>query len=103
MNTRVTPPGSAPGVITTRWQELLNDTADLLALVIAVSPVGVDIHFLNRPGVMGVTNVSQVAPLFAPGPGGGTPMIGALQRLFRTYSNVPSRVLLLFITAKTCC
>ena len=98
MGTRVNPPGSPPGVITTRWMELLNDTADLLALVNAVSPTGVDIHFLNRPGVMDVTSPAQIAPFFASGPSGGTPMIGALRRLFSQYARMPSRVLLLFIT-----
>jgi hypothetical protein len=46
MATRVAPPpgsGAAPGVITTRWAELMNDTADLLQLVMAVCPRGVDI------------------------------------------------------------
>lgn len=133
MGTRVNPPGSPPGGITTRWQELMNDTAgecdcvalcsqgwlkgkvrpghclctnyphatsseDLLNLVNAVSPVGVDIHFLNRPGMPGVTSIAQIAPLFAQCPSGGTPMIGALQRIFLTYAAVPSRVLLLFVT-----
>lgn len=98
MATRVMPPGSPPGVTTTRWQELLNDTADLLTLVNAVSPTGVDIHFLNRPGLGNVTSQQQIAPLFASGPNGRTPMIGALQRLFAQYAGFPGRVLLLFVT-----
>lgn len=72
--------------------------ADLLTLVNAVSPTGVDIHFLNRPGLVNVTNQQQIVPLFASGPSGRTPMIGALQRLFMQYASSPSRVLLLFIT-----
>ena len=47
---------------------------------------------------MNVTDQAQIAPLFAQGPSGGTPMIGALRRLFSQYSVYPMRVLLIFVT-----
>jgi hypothetical protein len=55
-------------------------------------------HFLNRPGLLNVTDQAQIIPLFAHGPAGGTPMISALRRLFAQYAASPSRVLLIFVT-----
>ncbi len=92
------PPGSMSNTSTTRWAELMGDVASIVQLVTAVNQQGVDIHFMNRAGLMGVRNVAQLSPMFAAPPSGGTPMIGSLNRIFNTYSNVPTRVLVILIT-----
>ena len=60
--------------------------------------VGIDVHFMNRAGASGVSDVSQVGPLFAAPPSGGTPVVGCLQRLFAQYATFPGRVLFMLVT-----
>lgn len=67
---------------------ILSICQGILALVNAASPLGVDIHFMNRQGLMNVTDISQVQPLFSRPPGGGTPMIGSISRMYRQYADV---------------
>eukprot|EP00696_Hemimastix_kukwesjijk_P009058 gnl/Hemi2/21476_TR7142_c0_g23_i1.p1 gnl/Hemi2/21476_TR7142_c0_g23~~gnl/Hemi2/21476_TR7142_c0_g23_i1.p1 ORF type:complete len:287 (-),score=108.96 gnl/Hemi2/21476_TR7142_c0_g23_i1:71-859(-) len=98
MNTPVMRPGGVTSA-TTRWAELQGDVGALLQLVTAVSPQPrVDIHFMNRPGLSGVTDPNQVMPLFARGPGGSTPMISLLQGVQRQYASHQGRVLVILIT-----
>ena len=101
MQNAVRPPGSNPmaPTTTTRWSELAGDTQNIIELVTAAAPQqGVDIHFMNRPGLPGVRDPSQLQPLFNAPPSGGTPMIGLLQRVYSQYSRVQGRVLLILIT-----
>jgi hypothetical protein len=102
MSTRVRPPPGSPSSgnpNTTRWSELIGDVAQLLELVTALKPnEGVDVHFMNRPGVTGVTNAQQLNTCFSRGPGGGTPMIGSLRKMFQMYGNPGRRVLLILVT-----
>ena len=63
----------------TRWSELQNTVALLVQMVTALDASGaVDIFFLNRPPLLGVTDAAQVAVAFAQPPQGFTP----LTRLF---------------------
>jgi hypothetical protein len=100
MSTPVRQPGASPfaPVTATRWSELQNDVAAIVQLVTAVNPRGCDCYFMNRAGATGVTDVTQVAPLFACPPEGGTPIVGSLQRLFSQYAGVPGRVLFVVVT-----
>ena len=84
MRTRVVAPGAsafAAGPVVTRWSELERLAAIIVTMVTATTPAGVDVHFLNRPGALGVTSTAQLAPVFANGPAGGTPLITALGSL----------------------
>ena len=100
MSTRITPQASSSpvGAITTRWTELMGDTANIVQLVTSVNPRGVDVHFMNRQGKLGVTDASQLAPLFLNGPSGGTPMIGLFRRMYDMYRGESGRVLLILVT-----
>ena len=103
MATRVADPLSAPfarGGPATRWSELEMFTVTAVDIITATSPGGVDVYFLDRPGMSGVTSAQQLAPAFATGPRGGTPIIGALSRIFRQYAALAAtrRVLVVVIT-----
>jgi hypothetical protein len=88
MRTKVLPPGVnqwSPqyAACLTRWQELQNDVATMLGAVLAVKPAGgVDVYFLNRPGLYDVTSMAQLAPAFVAPPQGHTPINSVLAQIF---------------------
>ena len=73
----------------------------MIEIVTAVNPAGLDIHFLNRPTLMGVTAVTGLQSTFVTLPDGDTPLVGKISSIFREYQNkVPrtSQLLLIVIT-----
>jgi hypothetical protein len=58
----------------TRWSELQNTVSLLVQVASALSNEGVDIYFLNRPPLLGVTDAAQVGVAFANPPQGFTPL-----------------------------
>ena len=74
------PPQTAP---VTRWDQLKRFAATLIDFVTSINPEGLDITFLNRPGLSRVTALAGLQPLFAELPSNGTPLGGALQRIFQ--------------------
>ena len=58
----------------TRWSELQNTVSLLVQVASALSSEGVDIYFLNRPPLLGVTDAAQVGVAFASPPQGFTPL-----------------------------
>ena len=71
----------APPVPVSRWDELKRLAATLIDFVISINPHGLDVAFLNRPGLATVTEKAGLQPLFANPPSGGTPLCGAIQRI----------------------
>jgi len=105
MNTQIVNPATASsgmrnvtGIQTTRWSELMNDVTQVVQLVTAVNPNGIDIAFLNREGRDGVRDPSQISDMFIRPPSGGTPLIGAIRSMYYKYGNVNGDVLLIVIT-----
>ena len=74
------PPQSTP---VTRWDQLKRFAATLIDFVTSINPEGLSITFLNRQGLSRVTALAGLQPLFADQPNNGTPLGGALQRLFQ--------------------
>ena len=75
---------------TTRWDELKNTVSILVQLITALDASGCcDIYFLNRPPMLGVSDVAQVQVAFANPPQGFTP----LTRLFLQIVHDKARVL----------
>jgi hypothetical protein len=66
----------------TRWLELKKLAAGIITYVTAIDANGIDIHFLNRPSLYNVTDVSKLGPVFADPPNGGTPLLGSLRSIF---------------------
>jgi hypothetical protein len=85
MATTVVQPGQSPwsaGPQITRWNELERLSALLVNMITSTTPEGLDCHFLNRGSYENITSPAQLAPLFATGPHGGTPLITAFRRVF---------------------
>ena len=84
----------------TRWMELKKLASIIIDFVTAINPRGLDIYFLNRPKICGVTNVSGLQNAFNIPPNGGTPLIGAINHIYYDKQNIPSNksVLIVVIT-----
>ncbi|CAF2138090.1 unnamed protein product [Rotaria magnacalcarata] len=83
----------------TRWDEL----QAIVQIVIDIGTVfdsnGVDVHFLNRPAMLNVTDPGQVVESFSQSPRGLTPLTPALRRIFQSGASKPNsnKRLLVFI------
>ena len=66
------------GPLPTRWTELQGTLSILLQLCTALTP-SIDLYFLNRPPILGVTNPSQVEVAFQAPPHGFTPLSKAFR------------------------
>jgi len=83
---------------TTRWMELKRLAAVVIEYVTAVNPNGLDLYFLNRGVVKGVQSTAGLQDVFAEQPTGGTPLNGALRRIFSDKSVLgPGRQWLLVV------
>lgn len=102
MSNTIAEEGTDPFAIkkSTRWLELKKLAAVLIEYVTAINPDGLDIHFLNREGKMGVTDMSGLQMLFSNDPNGGTPLISRIKRLYDSYKNTLNgkQLLLVVIT-----
>ena len=97
--------GSAPhdpfGRQPTRWTELQSTVSMLVQMATALDAQGsVDIFFLNRPPLMGVTDVQQVGVAFSHPPQGFTPLTRVFCQILQTKQQVlaEKRMLLLIAT-----
>jgi hypothetical protein len=66
----------------TRWLELKKLAAVIIEFVTAINPQGLDIHFLNRPSKIGVTDMTGLQSAFSNPPGGNTPLITAIRTVY---------------------
>ena len=71
----------------TRWTELGTTISMLVDMAACFSPDGIDIHFLNRPAVLGVKSNHDPAlqQSLAQGPSGGTPLSQCTQAIINKY------------------
>jgi Mg-chelatase subunit ChlD len=73
----------------TRWDELKN--------IVNIITDGIDLEFLNRGSITGITNSSQVNDIFNVGPGGYTPISRVLRKVLKDKENVVKEQKLLII------
>jgi hypothetical protein len=87
------------GRMPTRWSELQSTCSTVVQLASALDPVGaIDVHFLNRPPVLGVQDPSQLQPAFAIPPNGYTPITAAIRSIMQhKQRDLAERRLLLVI------
>jgi len=69
----------------TRWSELKKLASVIIEFVTATNPEGLDIHFLNRPSLTGVTDMTGLQQVFANLPNGATPLVGSLRKIHNMY------------------
>jgi len=79
---------------TTRWGELRQTVSIVVDLATTLSDAGVDVHFLNRPPILGARSAHDVQVAFdhAP-PAGFTPLTRALQAVLARQGERPLLVL----------
>ena len=82
---------------TTRWSELKKLASIVIEFVTAINPNGLDIYFLNRPEIRGVTTPAGLQGVFSLPPNGLTPLIGALRRIYEDKKHIPSDLNLLIV------
>jgi len=85
----------------TRWLELKKLASNIIEIVTAVNPDGLDIHFLNRPNLEHISAVTGLQNAFGVIPVGGTPLVGKISSIINTYQQKISRsqqLLLIVIT-----
>ena len=88
----VNPYGSKP----TRWDELKVTVCTIIDIVSVLNDSGIDIHFLNREGLMNVTNRCQIERFFCDKPRGYTPIVQTLKKIFN--NKIDSKRLVLLAT-----
>ena len=82
-----------------RWDELRAIVQIIIEIGTVFDSNGVDVHFLNRPPMMNVTDAQQVVESFSKKPGGLTPLTASLRRIFQSAASKPGsdKRLLVFV------
>jgi hypothetical protein len=99
------PPTTNAYTTFSRWDELKRIVEHIMFIGTALDTDGVDLYFLNRRPVTNVNCLEQVNHTFSTGPGGGTPLITAFNRILydKGYVNekghIPNEKKLLIIIA----
>ncbi|CAF1399012.1 unnamed protein product, partial [Adineta steineri] len=83
----------------TRWDELRSIVQIIIEIGAVFDSNGVDVHFLNRPSMPGVTDSRQVMESFSQRPAGLTPLTTSLRRIFQSAASKPGsdKRLLVFV------
>jgi len=93
-------PSDPFGKKVTRWDELCNAVQFIVEVATALDKNGIDVFFLNRPGVGGVYSIDAVKQLFVTPPQGYTPTVAALGNVLnvKAESLKERKVLLILLT-----
>lgn len=86
------------GLPKTRWDELKTAVSEILDIALIFDPIGMDVHFLNRPHQLNVKSPTQIAQLFHNPPNGGTPLVTKLTILEQMYRSMSYSKLLIIAT-----
>jgi len=97
MGTTISEAGT--GKSTTRWLELKRFAAVVIDYVTSINENGMDLYFLNRGVVRGVKGLQGLQEVFSKDPGGGTPLCGALDAIYKDKASLitPQRQLLCIV------
>jgi len=101
MKTKVTTPNTKKfdDVMTTRWDEMKNIVSTVTKLSMILDDDGIDVYFLNREPLMGVTSQEQLDIIFAVPPSGYTPILKTLKQVIKDKSRALAEKKLLIILA----
>ena len=82
----------------TRWDEL----KEVIHITIKISTIfdenGIDIYFLNRNNIFGITDFKQMHNILMPKPYGRTPLTKKVAEIFDRYHNCEKPILLVIAT-----
>jgi len=86
--------------IPTRWSEAMQHASITVEVATCLDVNGIDIRFLNRPGVSNVVSTAQVAAVFEKPPNGNTPLTRAIRAVFEEKKAllVERKLLLVILT-----
>ena len=84
----------------TRWDEMKQAAVIITEVASCLDADGVDVFFLNRPPIRGVTSANQITVAFQYPPQGFTPTTRTLQQVFQEKASVikERKLLLMLIT-----
>lgn len=100
MNSPVTNPSIKDhNDLPSRWDELKNTVKTIVDIAGVLDKTGVDVYFLNRPGIKNVTNFTMLEPHFATEPSGYTPIVQVFTQVLNDMIQVLSEKKLLIILA----
>jgi hypothetical protein len=101
MKTKVTTPNTKKfdDVMTTRWDEMKNIVSTVTKLSMILDDDGIDLYFLNREPLMGVTSQEQLDIIFTVPPSGYTPILKTLKQVIKDKSRALAEKKLLIILA----
>jgi hypothetical protein len=100
MNTPVSNPSTKDHMnLLSRWDELKSTVKIIVEIAGTLDRTGVDIYFLNRPGVKNVTNFTMLEPYFVTEPEGYTPIVQVFTQVLNDMQPILSEKKLLIILA----
>jgi hypothetical protein len=82
----------------TRWDELKHYVSIVTDIAGVLDTNGLDIYFLNRPALTGITNSGQIQTVFSVGPNGYTPIPRVLKQIFGNWRNQEKKLLVILAT-----
>jgi len=91
--------GGAFAVQQTRWKELQTITSIVVNIAAIMDKNGLDVYFLNRPGMSGVRSSHDLTHSFAQPPAGLTPLTPVIRRVLSDKRAVMVEQKLLLIVA----
>lgn len=80
-----------------RWDELKSCVSIIVDIASCFDSDGIDVHFLNRPGLLNITNPSQIMPAFQAQPSGFTPINQTLINVLQHKAHVMTEKKLLVV------
>jgi hypothetical protein len=83
----------------TRWDELKHYVSIVTDIAGVLDQNGLDIYFLNRPSVTGITHSDQVQPLFQNPPAGYTPIPRVFNQILRDKAAIIAEKKMLILIA----
>jgi hypothetical protein len=82
-----------------RWDELKKTVTTIIEIAGVLDKTGVDVYFLNRPGLKNVNDVSQINSYFEQEPSGYTPIVKVFSQVLQDMQPILSEKKLLIILA----
>jgi hypothetical protein len=100
MNTPVSNPTTKDHMnLSSRWDELKSTVKTIVEIAGTLDRTGVDVYFLNRPGIKNVTEFIMLEPYFATEPEGYTPIVQVATQVLNDMRPILSEKKLLIILA----
>lgn len=78
----------------TRWDELKEMVKIIIDISTAIDHKSLDLHFLNRPGLLNVTDSEYLDEIFMAKPKGYTPIVNSFDKIMREFCDTNRLIIL---------